>query len=170
VAAKLPARPDTAQAVAALPSLDPIAPAAVGAALLVDLRAGMSYRKSHPRGAVWAIRPRLDAVVKAAAGRPLVLIADEEAVARAAALDLAAAGAGPLSLLDGGFAAWQAAGLPVESTPELPSNADCIDYLFFVHDRHEGNREAAMQYLAWETHLIEQLDAQELSGFRVSAG
>jgi rhodanese-related sulfurtransferase len=87
---------------AALPSLDPIAPAAVGAALLVDLRAGMSYRKSHPRGAVWAIRPRLDAVVKAAAGRPLVLIADEEAVARAAALDLAAAGAGPLSLLDGG--------------------------------------------------------------------
>jgi hypothetical protein len=100
----------------------------------------------------------------------LVLLADEEAVARAAALDLAAAGAGPLSLLDGGFAAWQAAGLPVESTPELPSNANCIDYLFFVHDRHEGNREAAMQYLAWETHLIEQLDAQELAGFRVSAG
>jgi rhodanese-related sulfurtransferase len=170
VAATLPARPDTAQAVAALPSLDRIAPAAVGTALLVDLRAGMSYRKSHPRGAVWAIRPRLDAVVQAAAGRPLVLLADEDAVARAAALDLAAAGAGPLLLLAGGFAAWQAAGLPVESTPELPSNADCIDYLFFVHDRHEGNREAAMQYLAWETHLIEQLDARELAGFRVSAG
>jgi hypothetical protein len=27
-----------------------------------------------------------------------------------------------------------------------------------------------MQYLAWETHLIEQLDPQELAGFRVSAG
>ena len=87
-----------------------------------------------------------------------------------AALDLAAAGAADVSLLAGGLAAWQAAGLPVESTPELPSNADCIDYLFFVHDRHEGNREAAMQYLAWETHLIEQLDPQELAGFRVSAG
>jgi hypothetical protein len=130
----------------------------------------MAYRKGHPRGAVWAIRPRLDAVVKAAGGRPIVLLADEEDVARAASLDLAAAGVAEVSLLAGGFAAWQAAGLPVESTPDLPSNADCIDYLFFVHDRHEGNREAAMQYLAWETHLIEQLDPQELAGFRVSAG
>jgi rhodanese-related sulfurtransferase len=171
VAAKLAARPaGGTRAAASLPALDAISPAAVGTALLVDLRAGMSYRKAHPRGALWAIRPRLDALVKAAAGRPLVLLADEEAVARAAALDLAAAGAGHVALLAGGFAAWQAAGLPVESTPDLPSNADCIDYLFFVHDRHEGNREAAMQYLAWETHLIEQLDPQELAGFRVSAG
>jgi hypothetical protein len=130
----------------------------------------MSHRNGHPQGAVWTIRPRLDAVLKVAAGRALVLLADEPAVAQAAALDLAAAGSGKVSLLAGGFAAWQAAGLPVDSTPDKPSNADCIDYLFFVHDRHEGNREAAMQYLAWETHLIEQLDAQELAGFRVSAG
>lgn len=170
VAAKLAARPAQAQSSVALPGLGAVTPSAIGAALLVDLRPGMAYRKGHPRGAVWAIRPRLDAVVKAAGGRPIVLVADEEAVARAAALDLAAAGAADVSLLAGGLAAWQAAGLPVESTPELPSNADCIDYLFFVHDRHEGNREAAMQYLAWETHLIEQLDPQELAGFRVSAG
>lgn len=168
VAAKLAPRP--VAAAPSLPALEAVAPGAVGDALLVDLRPGMSYRKAHPKGASWAIRPRLGAVAKAAAGRPLVLVADEEAVARAAALDLAAAGAGKVSLLAGGFVAWQSAGLPVEATPDLPSNADCIDYLFFVHDRHEGNREAAMQYLAWETHLIEQLDAQELAGFRVSAG
>ena len=170
VSAKLAWQPAAAKAIASLPVLDAVAPSAVGSALLVDLRPGMSHRRMHPRGAVWAIRPRLDAMVKAAAGRPLVLVADEDAVARAAAVDLAAAAAGKLALLAGGFAAWQAAGLPVATTPDQPANADCIDYLFFVHDRHEGNREAAMQYLAWETHLIEQLDPQELAGFRVSAG
>lgn len=169
-AATLATRPAAPKALASLPALASVAPSAVGDALLVDLRPGMSHRNGHPRGAVWTIRPRLDAMLKVAAGRALVLLADEPAVAQAAVLDLAAAGSGKVSLLAGGFAAWQAAGLPVESTPDMPSNADCIDYLFFVHDRHEGNREAAMQYLAWETHLIEQLDAQELAGFRVSAG
>ena len=96
-----------------------------------------------------------------------MLLADEDAVACAAALDLAAAGAGQVSLVAGGFAAWQGAGLPVESTPDQPSNADCIDYLFFVHDRHAGNREAMKQYLAWETGLMAQLGEQDKSVFRL---
>jgi rhodanese-related sulfurtransferase len=172
VQAKLAWRPQPGRAPDLLPAIDEVAPAALGADLLLDLRAGMSHRKSHPAGAVWAIRPRIAAALAAAggAGRRVVLIADEPDVARAAAVDLAAAGVRQVALLAGGFPQWQAAGLPVASTPELPSNGDCIDYLFFVHDRHEGNREAAMQYLAWETHLIEQLDAQELAAFRVRAG
>ena len=52
-----------------------------------------------------------------------------------------------------------AAGFPVESTPNSPDDASAIDYLFFVHDRHDGNREAARRYLAWETGLVAQLDA-----------
>jgi hypothetical protein len=39
--------------------------------------------------------------------------------------------------------------------------------LFFVHDRHGGNREAMKQYLAWETGLIGQLDAHDRQSFRV---
>ena len=58
-------------------------------------------------------------------------------------------------------------GLPVQATPALPADADCIDYLFFVHDRHDGNKEAARRYLAWETGLVAQLDAQERSAFRL---
>jgi 3-mercaptopyruvate sulfurtransferase SseA len=72
-------------------------------------------------------------------------------------------------LLEGGMAAWRAAGLPVEATPELPADGDCIDYLFFVHDRHDGNKEAARRYLAWETGLVAQLDAQERAAFRLPA-
>ena len=70
-------------------------------------------------------------------------------------------------LLDGGHEAWRAAGLPVVATPDDPADADCIDFLFFTHGRHEGNAEAARQYLAWEIGLIAQLDAQERGVFRI---
>ena len=99
----------------------------------------------------------------------MTLVADEPAIARAAAVDIVERGGPPPRLLEGGFAAWQAAGLPVAATPDQPDNAACIDYLFFVHDRHEGNREAAMQYLAWETQLIGHLDELERGSFRVQA-
>ena len=36
-----------------------------------------------------------------------------------------------------------------------------IDFLFFVHDRHDGNMDAARCYLKWETGLLAQLDDQE---------
>src|SRR2546422_7528075 len=67
-------------------------------------------------------------------------------------------GAAPL-LLEGGLAAWQQAGLPVQATPDSPTDAECIDaecidYLFFVHDRHDGNKEAARRYRS-EEHTSE---------------
>jgi len=38
-----------------------------------------------------------------------------------------------------------------------------------VHDRHEGNRQAAEQYLAWETALIGQCRHDELRAFRLAS-
>ena len=55
------------------------------------------------------------------------------------------------------------AGYEVVATPDTPADEDCIDYLFFVHDRHDGNMDAARRYLEWETGLIAQLDEQERS-------
>jgi 3-mercaptopyruvate sulfurtransferase SseA len=72
-----------------------------------------------------------------------------------------------VKLLDGGLAAWTNAGYATTASPDQPSDAECIDYLFFVHDRHGGNREAMKQYLAWETGLIGQLDAHDRQSFRV---
>jgi hypothetical protein len=37
----------------------------------------------------------------------------------------------------------------------------------FVHDRHDGNKEAARQYLAWETNLLSQIDPAERAHFRI---
>lgn len=139
-----------------------------GTVTVVDLRPSMAYRKEHIAGSIWSIRPRLarDLIdVKNDEKKDVVLVADEADIARWAALELPAR---PL-LLTGGFKAWKDAGLPMQSSPDLPVDADCIDYLFFVHDRHDGNKEAARQYLAWETGLVPQLDAQELAEFQLPA-
>jgi hypothetical protein len=126
----------------------------------------MAYRGGHIAGALWAIRPKIGAA------RPpdgtVILVADEPVVAALASLDLAEAGATDIRLLAKGYAAWCEAGLPVEASPDRPADADCIDFLFFTHDRHEGNAEAARQYLAWETGLLAQLDDQERGVFRLA--
>ncbi len=133
---------------------------------LVDLRGSMQFRAGHIPQARWSIRPRLARDLQHEP-RQLVLVADDASLAAwAAASELAGRAPAPL-LLAGGMAAWRAAGLPVEATPALPADADCIDYLFFVHDRHDGNKEAARRYLAWETGLVAQLDAQERAAFRL---
>jgi hypothetical protein len=99
---------------------------------------------------------------------PVVLVTgDELDMAALAAMDLADAGVEDVRLLAGGHEAARAVGLPIVSTPDVPADADCIDFLFFTHGRHEGNAEAARQYLAWETALVDQLDAQERGSFRV---
>jgi 3-mercaptopyruvate sulfurtransferase SseA len=99
-----------------------------------------------------------------------VLVANDPDIARLASIDLAESGTGDVRLLAGGLAAWTKAGYPTEASPGIPPDAECIDYLFFVHDRHAGNREAMKQYLAWETGLLAQLDAQDRASFRIVAG
>jgi len=157
-----------------LPCPGPIAPEEVAARLregrvrLIELCSGMSYRTAHVEGAVWSIRPRIAAAVLEPTV-PVVLIVDDELdVAALAAMDLAEAGVHDVRVAAGGREALRAAGLPAVSTPDTPSDADCIDFLFFTHGRHEGNAEAARQYLAWETALVNQLDEQERGSFSVA--
>jgi rhodanese-related sulfurtransferase len=143
---------------------------AAGTAHVIDLRPSMAFRRAHVPGATWAIRPRLPGL---AADRDTVLIADDPRIAELAAADwnaLAPHAESHIKRLAGGFAAWIATGRATEGAENTPPDADCIDYLFFVHDRHDGNKAAARQYLAWETGLLAQLDAQELGAFRVGAG
>ncbi|HZZ95285.1 MAG TPA: rhodanese-like domain-containing protein [Usitatibacter sp.] len=153
---------------AALPAVREITAKALasGNATVVELRPSMAYRDAHIPGSLWSIRPRLEEV-RASIRGPVVLVADEPGVARIAAADLARAGVNDIAMLQGGFEAWRASGLPVEASPGEPPDARCIDYLFFVHDRHDGNKAAARQYLAWETQLLSQLDERELAAYRL---
>ncbi|AJP55860.1 sulfurtransferase [Pandoraea vervacti] len=155
---------------ATLPEVDVATVAAAlanGDMAVIDLRPSMSFRRGHVPGAQWAIRPRPTPLP---AGRDVVVIADERGVAELFVADWRrehAQDSRTFSLLASGFGAWSAAGLPVEASPESPPDAECIDYLFFVHDRHDGNKAAARQYLAWETGLLAQLDEQERGAFRI---
>jgi rhodanese-related sulfurtransferase len=139
-----------------------------GRCAVFDLGASMSFRKAHVPGSRWSIRPRL-AVDAARAQETVVLVADEPDLARLAATELLDAGMKNVKRLDGGLSAWTRAGYATEASPSVPADADCIDHLFFVHDRHAGNREAMRQYLAWETGLIAQLDEQERAAFRIGS-
>ncbi|MDP1718193.1 MAG: rhodanese-like domain-containing protein, partial [Burkholderiales bacterium] len=157
-----------------LPDLAPISAAELKQALdagtcsVFDLGLSMNFRRAHIPGSRWSTRVRLAADARKEA-HSIVLVAGDTDVARLAAVDLLDAGITDVKLLDGGLAAWTQAGYTTEASPEVPPNSECIDYLFFVHDRHAGNREAMKQYLAWETGLMAQLDEQDKATFRIGS-
>jgi rhodanese-related sulfurtransferase len=135
---------------------------------VLDLRSSMSFRRAHIRGSRWSIRPKIAAAARDLR-EPIVVVSDEPETARLGAIDLFEDGHKDVCSLDGGFEAWKAAGYETVASPDSPPDVACIDYLFFVHDRHAGNRDAMRQYLAWETGLIAQLDAQDRGLFKVGA-
>ena len=99
------------------------------------------------------------------AGVEVVLITPNKPLAELAAMDLRDAGATSIRVLTSGPDAWDEAGLSVVATPDLPSDAERLDFLFFVHDRHTGNAQASRDYLNWELGLIGQLKDWELNLF-----
>jgi cystathionine beta-lyase len=130
---------------------------------VVDLRGSMAFRKAHIEGSRWSIRPRLAADMGTET-RPLVLIADHPDVAAIAARDLPDEARQHVRWLD--FKQWQTAGFAVSEDAGDPPNAQCIDFLFFTHDRHSGNKDAARQYLAWEIGLLGQMTPQEIASLK----
>lgn len=155
-------------------AIETITPAAMaaeldaGTAVAVDVDLSLDYRKAHLPGAVWAVRPRLPDVV-AALPRDckVVLYSEHETRARIAVSDARAVAKAPVLVLKGGREAWTAAGLPTEASPETPPDADCIDFLFWVHDRHSGNENSMRDYLAWEEELPAQIEADGDAQFAV---
>jgi cystathionine beta-lyase len=152
----------------ALPSITVLALADAlkdDAVALIDLRPSMAYRKGHIAGARWSIRSRL-ATDLATEQRPLVLLADDPLLAVFATQELPEALRAQVRFLDGGLDAWRAADFAVQENPASPSDEQCIDFLFFTHDRHAGNKDAARQYLAWEIGLLAQMSDNEIASLK----
>ncbi|MBO0905904.1 rhodanese-like domain-containing protein [Jiella sonneratiae] len=145
-----------------------------GAASLLDLRASQAYRAGHVEAAEWATRARLAPVLETLAGDGrLLLVADDAAVLDGVLLDLDEAvrqgsHGRAAAVVEGGHEGLVAAGAPVRASPDTPDDAAAIDFLSFVHDRHDGNLEASRRYLAWETGLVAQLDEAERAEFRLT--
>lgn len=129
-----------------------------GSAVMLDLARSLDYRDSHPEGAWWACRTAIaDNLGKVPAGAALVVTAPEPALARLAAADLVASGREVL-LLDGGRAAWAAAGLPMQSGMTALLSEPQDTYLRPYDRSNRAEIEKAMnEYLDWEIALVEQI-------------
>ena len=128
----------------------------------------MAYRKSHIAGGR-VVDPAAHRRGGADRSKTVVLVADEaQAMAALAALDLPR----PAAATSACSTAATRPGAPPacrwRRRPTIRADADCIDFLFFTAARHEGDAAAARAYLAWETGLIAQLDAQERGAFRIA--
>ena len=130
---------------------------------LVDLQSSAAWQQEHAAGAVWGIRPRLGQL-SFSADHPILLLTPDAATAQLAAIDLREAGYSDIAWALAQD--WTDAGLQVECNTPL-ADSERIDYLFFVHDRHDGNLDAARQYLEWETGLIAQAAPDELGVFQL---
>ncbi|MCA0928044.1 rhodanese-like domain-containing protein [Ruegeria profundi] len=137
-----------------------------GPVTILDLRSSMAFRKGHIRGAIWAIRPRAEAVAKDLTEQ-VVLVADDPGVAALFASELNTLTTVKCRYLASGMQEWIAAGEPVDGSPGSPPDEAAIDFLFFVHDRHKGNLDASRRYLEWETGLVDQLDPMERAVFQL---
>lgn len=134
------------------------------AVTILDIRGSMQYRKAHLPNALWAIRPRLQEILRGAQ-KSILIISDDPALTYGALLELKGLDLNiqVYELPDSGFPK----GLKTVSTAVIPPDSDCIDFLFFVHDRHDGNKDAARRYLEWETGLIAQLDQDEINLYSI---
>ena len=171
VTAKVKGTPVAAPALPALPAVSAVelkTALAAGHCTVFELGASMDFRKAHIPGSRWSIRSRLTADARGSS-TPVVLVVADADLARLAATELLDAGVRDVKLLAGGLAAWTQAGYATEASPAQPPDADCIDFLFFTAERHNGNRAASQQYLDWETGLLAQLDAQDKATFKLPA-
>jgi len=130
---------------------------ATGEVAVIDITASMNHVKRHVPGAWFAVRSQLPELLsRVGTPRRLVLTCGSSLLARFAAKDIEALTASEVWVLEGGTAAWVAAGLPVESgeTRLLSKRIDRYRRPYEGTD----NAAAAMQaYLDWEFGLVEQL-------------
>jgi rhodanese-related sulfurtransferase len=136
--------------------------------IIIDIRSSMSYRAGHIDAARWTLRPRLAETIRDFPKTARLGICSEDDDALGLVLkDLIQAGFSRLEYYGADTREWADAGYRIVTTADSPSDEDAIDFVFFTHDRHIGNLEAARRYLAWETGLVSRLNQFERSSFRI---
>ncbi len=168
----MPARVNLGFEALDFPTLSPAAAEAAIAAgeiAVVDTDMSEGYVKDRMPGALWGNRARARELLDAL-GSParILLYSMHESRARLMARELSDLTDIPIAILEGGREAWLAEGRALEATPPgaLADEAR-IDFLFWVHDRHLGNDQAARDYLAWEESLPAQIEADGDAGYNV---
>ena len=135
------------------------------AATVVDLSLSRDYLKAHIPGSYFAIRSRLArALAKIPPGGTLVLTSDDGVLAALAAPEVFALPDHPVRYLEGGNAAWQAAGHPL--TAADPKMADeAVDTWLKPYERPNDTAKAMNEYLAWEVDLLARIERDGTANF-----
>ena len=136
------------------------------AVFILDLRDSKAFENSHIEGAQWVVRPQLSELF-IPKNKEVILISDDQVTASLVAGDLANRSIRQVRLLDGGMVAWQKAGGRVVETVQNIVPSARIDFVAFTAERHDGNKDHMRQYLEWEINLVNQLDDQERSAFKI---
>ncbi|MGR7997196.1 rhodanese-like domain-containing protein [Xanthobacter sp. ZOL 2024] len=140
---------------------------------VIDVNPGIDYVRGHIPGAWYAIRAQLPAALKAVPrARHYVVTCGRGILARLAAADLIALlgqeaeKEAAVSVLEGGNAAWVAAGQPLESG-ETRLAVPRTDRYRRPYEGTDAPRAAMQAYLDWEFGLVDQLARDGTHHFRV---
>ncbi|MBI3708702.1 MAG: thiosulfate sulfurtransferase, partial [Proteobacteria bacterium] len=137
-----------------------------GRAVVIDLDTSLRYRAGHIPGAWFAVRSRLGTSLdKIPRAGTLVLASRDGVLARLAAPEAAAMANISVKVLAGGTAAWQAAGLPLE-TGETRLADTPNDVWRRPYDQANGVESAMRAYLSWELDLVRQIERDGDARFR----
>lgn len=140
---------------------------AEGDTLVLDFTASANHVARHIPGAWWTLRSQLpQALEKLPLAERYVLTCGSSLLARFVVAELAELSGKPVFLLEGGTAAWVAAGLPVEAGDQhlaVPRS----DRYRRPYEGTDNPREAMQAYLDWEFGLVEQLGRDGTHHFRV---
>jgi rhodanese-related sulfurtransferase len=147
-----------------LPDAELVPPgASLDDALVVDLARSVDFRAGHIPGAVWGVRTRLEALrdrlgERLTGAKRVVVTSPEGILARLAVAELQGLTSAPVQVLEGGTAAWIAAGnTPVADRTDPPDEA-CVDFYLRPYDRNSGVEAAMQAYLSWEIDLVHEIE------------
>ena len=133
---------------------------------VADLANSLAYSEGHIPGAWHVVRSRLRENLAAIPNaKQLVFTAPDDALARLAANDAMRLTSVPIEVLEGGTAAWSAAGFPLErGSTRLTGPDDDIKYKAL--DRKTDVEAAIREYLTWEVDLVKATASDPDFGFR----
>jgi rhodanese-related sulfurtransferase len=132
--------------------VEQVPPGPVGDAVVVSVDPSDVYRRGHVPGARWIGRGRLELRIDRAAPdtrQPVLVTCADGVQSTLAAATLRRLGYAGARVLEGGLAAWRAAGLEVETGPgTMLDEPDDV-----VQKPYERGRAAMEAYLRWEEAL-----------------
>jgi rhodanese-related sulfurtransferase len=137
-----------------------------GAAVL-DLSTSLRFNQRHIPGAWWAVRSRFgDVKQNLPAFDFLILTSEDDVLAHLAAPEAQTLWPqAQVRVLEGGNAAWFAAGKPVESGVERATTT-LDDVWYKPYEHASGFEKHAREYLEWEVALLEQIKRDPTIRFR----